>query len=197
MEERSAFDILIDYPIKHGLDFDTHRDYRRFYLSPADPVLNTKFVVFKTDSLFFYAYDSYASKAYMTNTFTGLYSHISFHDDTELKVYKKDFTDTFLRLNKRKTGLKHVDDYLTITSKSKELYFSLSENDVSLFLEMNKIFSPFHLIVQNDYLQNINELKNKKVIGLETQQWLYKEEDIDLFLKLGNELIQNIKNASA
>ena len=197
MEERSAFDILIDYPIKHGLDFDTYREYRRFYLSPADSILNTKFVIFKTDSLFFYAYDSYALNAYMTKTFTGLYRQISFHDDTELKVYKKDFTDTFLRINKRKTGLKHIDDYLTITSRSKELSFSLSENSVSLFLEMNKIFSPFHLIIQNDYLQNIIELKNKKVIGLETQQLLYKEADIDLFLKLGNELIQNIELASA
>lgn len=197
MKERNAFDILIEYPIKHGLDFDTHRDYRRFLLSPADPVLNTKFVVFKSDSLFFYAYDSYAAKAYMTKTFTGLYSYLSNSADTELKVYKKDFTDTFLRINKRKTGLKHIDDQLTITSKSKEFSFSLSENYVSLFLEMNKIFSPFHLIIQNDYLQNIDELKNKKVIGLETQQWLYKEEDIDLFLRLGNELIQKIKNASA
>lgn len=186
----------MDYPIKHGLDFDTHRDNRRFYLSPADPILNTKFVVFKTDSLFFYAYDSYAGKSYMTKTFTGLYSKISIHDDTELKIYKKDFTDRFLRINKRKTGFKHIDDYLTITSKTKKVSFSLSKRSVTLFLEMEKFFNPFYLVLQTDYLLNINELKGEKVIGLETQQWLYKEDDIDLFLRLGGELIENVIKSS-
>lgn len=50
------------------------------------------------------------------------------------------------------------------------------------------------MILQNYYLPNIAELKNNKVIGLETQQWLFKEEDIDTFLKLGEELIHDVKN---
>lgn len=138
MEERSSFDILIDYPVNHGLEFDTHRDYRRFFLNPIDRILNTKFVIFKTGSLFFYAYDSYAVKAYMTKTFTGLYGSITLPDNIELKVYKKDFTDTFLRVNKRKTGFKHIDEYLTVTSRTKDFSFSISKRAVSLFLEMNR-----------------------------------------------------------
>ena len=31
MEERKAFDILLDYPKKHGLDYETHKNYKRFY----------------------------------------------------------------------------------------------------------------------------------------------------------------------
>lgn len=196
MEEPSSFDILINYPVKHGLEFDTHRDYRRFYLNPQDRILNTKFVIFKTGSLFFYAYDSYAVKAYMTKTYTGLYSSITLPADIELKVYKKDFADTFLRANKRKTGFKHIDEYLTVTSRSKDFSFALSKGAVSLFLEMTRLFSPFHMIVQNDYLPNIGELKNNKVIGLETQQWLFKEEDIDQFLKLGEEIIHDVITAN-
>lgn len=195
MDERSAFDILIDYPKKHGLEYDTHTDYRRFYLFPGDPILNTKFVIFKINSVFFYAYDSYAAKAHMTKTYTGIYKPIKLLEDTELKVYKKDWLD-FLRTNKRKTGLKHIDDYLTITSYSKMSFF-LSKEAVSLFLDMNRIFNPFQLIIQNDHLLNISELRGEKVIGLETLQWLYKEEDLDNFIHLGIELIDNITNASA
>lgn len=195
MDERNAVDILIDYPKNHGLHYDTHLDYRRFFLITGDPILNTKFVVFKVGSLFFAAYDSYAAKAYMTNTYTGLYKKIQLPGCTELKVYKKNWLEYFLRLNKRKAGIKHIDDYLTITSDTKEPSFYLSKEAVSLFLEMDKMFSPFHLVIQNDYLPNINELKDKKVIGLETQQWLCKDQDVDNFINLGKQLMDSMVSA--
>lgn len=197
MEERNAVDILIDYPKKNGLQYDTHLDYRRFYLFPGDPILNTKFVVFKTGSVFFHAYDSYATKVNITKTYTGLYRAIELLGDTELIVYKKSWLDYFLRLNKRTTGLKHIDDYLTITSDSKTLPFFLTNQAVTIFMEMNRKFSPFQLIVLNDYQDNISELKGQKVIGLETQQWLYKDQDVDSFINLGSQLIDNISKTGA
>ncbi len=192
MEERNAFDVLVEYPVKRGLEFDTQQDYRRFIFARPDSILNTKFVIFKIGSLFFYAFDSYAAKMSMSDTTTGLYGIANVADEVELKIHRKDFTDLFLRINKKKTGLKYVDDYLTITS-NKEISLSLSKEAVSLFLEMAKRFSPFHLVIENDYIHNISELKDKKVIGLETQQWLYKEEDVDLFLRSGEELLEHIK----
>lgn len=191
MEERSAYDLLKVYPAKHGLEFDTQDDYRRFYLFPTDSMLDTKFVIFKTGSLYFYAFDSYTAKMYMSNTFTGLYG-IANPNAPELKIYRKDFTDTFLRTNKRRTGIKHIDDRLTITSPIKQVSLPLSEKTVSLFLEMAKRFSPLHLLIENDYIQNITELKDKKVIGIETGEWLYKEEDVEEFLRMGGELIGSI-----
>lgn len=189
MEERSAFDILTDYPKKHGLDYDTQDDYRKFFLFPRDPILGIKFVIFKSGPFYFYAFDSFAAKLSMSETFTGLYG-LANQEAPELKIYKKDFTDTFLRTNKRKTGFDHIDNHLTITSDTKNLSFHLSPPAVTLFLQMAERFSPLHLVIENNYISNIAGLKDKKVIGLETGQWLYKEEDIDLFLELGQKLIK-------
>ncbi len=193
VEERNAFDILVDYPLKHGLEFDTHLDYRRFFLFPTDSILNSKFVIFKYGSLYLYAYDSYTARMYMSDTTTGIYGISNVAEDVELKIHKKDFTDLLLRINKKKTGVRYIDDYLTITS-NKDLTLSIPKEAVSLFQEMAKRFSPFHLVIENNYIQNIGELKDKKVIGLETQQWLHKEEDVDLFLRLGEELLEHFKN---
>ena len=117
MKERSSFDILLDYPKQQGLTFETHQDNNRFYLFPGDPILKTKYVVFKKDSLIFYAFDSYAAKASMTKTYSGIYRSINLPNEVEFSIYKKDWLDCFLRLNKIKTGLKYVDNNLTITSK--------------------------------------------------------------------------------
>jgi len=187
-----AFQQLIEYPVKHGLEYDTQESHRRFFLSQNDPMGNTKFVLFRSGALFFYAYDTYSTKVSSTNTFSGLYG-VTNRNYPDLKVYKKDFTDTFLRTSKRKTGFDHIDRQLTITSGSSDLSsFHLSPDAVRLFLDLEKKFRPLHLLVQNDYLPNIGELKGKKVIGLQTEQWLYREEDLEVFIRLGEELIGSI-----
>lgn len=189
MEQQDAFDLLLDYPRKHGLEFDTQDDYRRFYLFPTDSMLDTKFVIFKNGPLYFYAHDSHTAKLYMSSTFTGLYGEAR-PGDPELRVYKKDLANSLLRANKRKTGFRHIDDNLTITSATKDMSFHLPPEAVTLFLEMAGKFSPLQMIIENNYITNIADLKDKKVIGLETQQWLYREEDVEEFLKLGSEVLQ-------
>jgi len=121
MEEKSSFDILLNYPKERGLAFETNRNIERFYLSTNDPILNTKYVLFKTDSILFYAFDSYAAKAFTTKTFTGVYSVLDWNNDFECRVYKKDWLDSFLRKNKKKTGNKNIDRKLTITTKSAQV----------------------------------------------------------------------------
>jgi hypothetical protein len=197
MDERSAFDILLDYPKEKGFVYDTHQSTSRFYLITNDPISRTKYVVFKKDSLFFCAFDSYATKAYMTKTYTGIYKSIKLSEDIEFNIYKKDWLDSILRFNKIKTGLKHIDQYFTITSKSKRVPRELTEQTILLFQKIHEKIHPIQLIVRNDYIQIVDELKGKKVIGLETNQWIYKKEDIDILINLGGELIENIINACA
>ncbi len=191
MEETNAFDALVAYARNHQLEFDTQDDYKRFYFTPNDSISDSKFVLFRSGSLFFYAHDSYTAKMYSSNTFTGIYSAAP-HGMPGLKVYPKDFTDALLRSHKRKTGHSHIDEKLTITSETKDINFFLSPNAVSDFLMLARRFPPLHLVVEYNYHQNIEGLKDKNVNGLETGQWIYKEEDVDVFLKAGAGIIDSI-----
>lgn len=76
MEEKSAFDILVENLTDLGLNPDTHQNYRSFIVPGSDRLLNTKYVAATFESLFFFAYDSYGTRAQTSSTFTGLYSHI-------------------------------------------------------------------------------------------------------------------------
>jgi hypothetical protein len=197
MNERDSFEILLDYPAEHGLVYETHQDNKRFYLFASDPILRTKYVVFKIDSLTFLAYDSFAAKAYMNKTFTGIYQPVMMSENIELKAYKKDWMDYFIRFRKIKTGQKYIDDNLTITSKSKNASKLLTDQTVTLFNKINQSISPLQLLIQNDYLSIVRDFEGKNVIGLETNQWIYKKEELDVFINSGRELIETIVNACA
>ena len=115
MEERCAVEQLLDYPKNKNLHYETHKSNKRFLLMPTDPILNTKYVLFKKDDLIFFAYDSYGAKAHMSQTFTGLYSLSNFEDDFECEITKRFWLDNF-RTRIKKTGIKRIDDNLTIRS---------------------------------------------------------------------------------
>ena len=197
MSKSDTFEILLDYPKEHGINYETHESRERFYLNPNDPFLRMKYVVFKTDGLFFCAYDSYAAKAYTTTTYSGLYGSINLPAGFECKIYKKDILDFFFRMNRKKSGEKTIDDKLTITTRSKSFPKGLlSLKDVMLFLRINSIVTPVELLIQNNYRPIIRELNDRKIIGLETNQWICKKEDLEVFINSGGELIRNILKAS-
>jgi len=198
MKDRDTFEILLDYPKKHNLDYDTNNNHQRFCLLPSDQFLKTKFVIFKRNNLFFLAYDSFASKAYTSKTFTGVYGLIDLPTETELRIFKKDWSDFFLRMNKRKTRNPFLDRNITIVSKSNKLPKGLfSINMVSQFIDLSKKITPIELIIEHDYISLIKELKGKMIVGIETNDWIYKESDIDVFLNYGDKILDSIiKNAS-
>jgi hypothetical protein len=196
MKDRNAFEILQDYPKEKGLAFETHESERHFYLTPNDPILNTKFVIFKKESIVFFAYDSFATKAFMNQTFTGIYSISNLENDFECEINKKDWLDNFRR-NKWKTGNQKVGNNLTLISKSaKRNNNCVTEDIVSLFLKLNNSIKPIKLIIQKDYLPLIQDFKNNNIVGLETNQWIYKSEEIDLLLNLGGEIIKKLNKIS-
>ena len=81
-------------------------------------MLNTKYVVAPIEPLFLCAYDTYGTKAFTTTTYSGIYSVIDLPGEAECSIYKKDMLDLVFRVNKRKTGLKYIDENLTITTSS-------------------------------------------------------------------------------
>lgn len=197
MEERCAVDQLLDYPKNKGLHFESHKSNKRFLLMPTDPILNTKYVLFKKDELIFFAYDSYGAKAHMSQTFTGVYSLSNFDDNFECEITKKYWLDNF-RTRKRKTGVKRIDDKLTIRSHTdSDIKECVTEKVMTLFLELSNRVTPVKLLVKTDYLNLIGDFKSKNIIGLETNRWIYKTEDINALLNIGGEIIEELKKSNS
>ncbi len=91
MDERNAFDILLDYPRDKRLAFDTHESTNRAF-----------------------------------------------------RIYKKDWLDRFLRFKKRKTGMKRIDRYYTITSRSKGCQLRSMKNPYLFFNRFMRKFTLLH-----------------------------------------------------
>ncbi len=194
MEDKSAFDILVENLIELRLTPETHKNQHSFIIPGSDRLLNIKYVVAPVNSMFFLAYDSYGTKVYTSSTFTGLYSTIKLPSEFECKIYMKDWVDFFLLLRKRKIGIKHIDDSITITSKSSIIPSGLlSTDNVDSFLQITNT-KPFQLLIQNDYLQMISGLKNQKIIGLEVKDWIYQKTDLERLIDIGGDLLKDITN---
>ncbi len=196
--EKTTFDILFDKLSDRGLQPEKRISERTFIVPGKDRLSNTKYIIAKIKSLFFCAYDSYGTSAFSSNTFTGIYSIINLPPETECHIYKKDWVDLILRKNKRKLGIKFIDENLTITSSTNWTPSLLLDlNDVNLFREINKSIAPLKITIQHDYLSIIEELKGKTIIGIETDSWISDDNDLDLLINSGGQLIVNMTNACA
>ena len=196
MAEKTAFDILFEKLSERGMNPERQISERNFIVPGVDRMSNTKYIIARNKTFYFCSYDSHGTSAYSSKTFTGIYSKINLPAETECHIYKKDWTDQILRTGKHKTEIKYIDENLTITSATKWTPFLiLSPTDVNLFLEINRSIMPLKIVIQHDYLSLIEKLKDKTIIGIETDTWLYEDSDLDTFIGLGGQLIENITNA--
>jgi hypothetical protein len=197
MSDKSAFDILFDRLSDRGMHPEKHISERNFIVPGKDRFSNTKYIVAKNQSLFFCAYDSYGTSAYSSGTFTGIYTAINLPPETNCHIYKKDWVDLVFRKNKRKSGINFIDENLTITSADNWTpAILLGPRDVMLFLEINKRITPLKILIQHDYLSIIEELKDKTILGIETDLWIYDNKDLDTLINSGGQLIAKMTNAS-
>jgi len=193
MEERKAFDILIDYPKKHNLEYVTHRKHKRNLLVPNDPITNKKFVIFQSDDFFFLASDSFGMRVSSGSTYTGLYGAINLPKNIELKMFKRFWIDRILRSNIRRTGHSFIDKHVTITSNNKTLVNQLiNDRAIKHFNAISNRDFPFNLVIAFDYVPLISPLKNKMIIGIETKDWLYQDNDLEALLTHGKQLLSSI-----
>ena len=192
MQEKSAFDILIENLIDLGLDPESNRTDKTFFMSTSDRALSVKYVGCQlSDSIYFFAVDYYGTRVGSSSTFTGIYSTVDLPQKAEYKVMKRDWFD-FLYTKRRKTGIGYVDKRVTIISSGYIPKRELSRENIELFLSIYKRV-PYYLIVENNYLPRLTVLKNKKVIGLEIGSWIYQKEDLKDLISRGKDLIENIK----
>ena len=195
MTNQTAFDLLLEKLTARGFQPETQISERRFIVPARDKLLNTKYIIAQNEKFFFCAYDSYGTSSYTSRTFTGLYAVIDLPAETSCHIYKKYQTDIF-RKQKRKSGIKYIDEQLTITSATSWMPSRLLNlKDVNLFIELNSRISPLKLSFQFDGLPIINALKDKTIISIETDFWLYQDYELDSLLNLGGQLIENLSNA--
>jgi len=198
MADKTAFDILFDNLSARGLQPEKHISERNFIVPGSDRMSNTKYIIARNKTLYFCAYDSHGTSAYSSRTFTGIYSSINLPPETDCHIYKKDWVDLILRKQKRKSGIKFIDENLTITSATDWTPSDLlTRADVKLYLKINERIEPLKITIQHDYLSKIEELKDKTIIGIETDLWLYEENDLDFLINFGGKLIENMTNACA
>ena len=67
---------------------------------------------------------------------------------------------------------------------------------MSHFLELSNTVTPIKLLVKTDYLSLIGDFKSKNIIGLETNQWIYKTKEIDALLNIGGKIIEELKSTT-
>ena len=60
-------------------------------------------------------------------------------------------------------------------------------------MELTDKITPVKLLIKTDYLRLIGDFKSKNIIGLETNKWIYKTEDIEALLDIGGEIIEELK----
>ncbi|MFA8451911.1 MAG: hypothetical protein ACEPOW_14545 [Bacteroidales bacterium] len=188
---------ILEYPIKNGLEYETYEDSNRFLMTPTDPYLKTRYYTFKQNSIVFIAYESFA-KEYVSKMFTGIYKPLSFAENKDLSIYKKDWIDIIFRTKKIKAGIREIDKYLTFTSENKEFKnLRLSKEFINSFIQLNDYIGSVKIVVKNEYLENFRDFKGKTTIGIETNKWIYKYEDISKLFELGEKLLSEIENVCA
>ncbi|MCL2511855.1 MAG: hypothetical protein FWF09_07380 [Bacteroidales bacterium] len=190
MEEKTGLEILIENLMELGLNPDTHVVSRKNILSGRDRFLSTTSVIVQlSDSMFFLA------RAGVSHTFTGIYSSIKLPIKAEYKVYNRNWFDFIFFPKKQKVGVKYIDENLTIVSPRWIPSKELNLENANLFLEINKAGKPYKLVVENNYFSLIEPLKDKKIIGIETNNWLCEKEDLKNLLDIGSKLIRKMVDA--
>jgi hypothetical protein len=198
MGEISALDILVENLKKRDINPEIQRIEKNLILPGSSRIWYKKTVLAKLDAIFYYAVDSFGAIAYSSNTYTGIYTEIFNDKDIDCTLYRKDWIHKLLVRNRIRTGVRYIDDCLTITSQTKYNPSSLlTQSDVNLFLEINEAINPLKLIIEKGYPPSIVSDPKKLMVGIETDSWIYKDEEIELFLNQGVRLIKNIKVASA
>lgn len=189
MARKSAFDILQESLRELGYDPKTHVSGRNFIVPGS--YVRTKFVFAEVGDMYFFASDSHGG-AY-TSTYTGLYASIDLPAEADFSVFRKEWFDKLLVSGKKKTGVTYVDKALTIKSSGWNPAGLFNPDKVDRFLELGREIKPLKLVVRDEYVP-LAALQGKKVIGIETNRWLFYEKDVRTFLEGAKDLIDSFRS---
>ncbi len=190
MEEKNGLDLLIENLVELGMVPNvTVENKGTLFPSNNRFASCTTVIVSISDSIYLVA------RANISTSFTGIYSSVLLPQEAEYKVYLKNWFDFLIYSNRQKVGIKYIDEHLTIVAPKYIPYKEINLENAQQFVEINKFGKPYTLVMENNYLSFIvDQLKDQKVVGIETNDWLYKKEDLEILLNMGVRLIRNISS---
>lgn len=194
MQEEDAYQLVIDFAKNNHLKHSTKDDSQHHVLLPGDAYTKTKYVIIEKSGLYFISYYSHSSRS-KGKSFSGIYGEVKLNPSADFRVYQKDWIDRFMLIGKRKFNQSAVNKKLTLTSRSNKLpkdFFTLQT--ANKFLSINKKLAPLQILAEFDYMPIVNQLKGKMLIGLESNRWLYKTEELNLMFGEGHEFLQSLIN---
>jgi len=196
MKEKSTNEILSEFAKQKDLKFYTNSSIKKFHLSNNERFASSKFVVFdlqdQDKNTFFVFFDDYASKAFTSNTFCGIFK-LTKKCKSEMNILKRDWFD-LLSFNKRiKTGSSFIDKNVTVFSEEKDLDSSiLNTGLIKKYLEMSKRIMPLEIATIKNSASVVPELNGKDLLSLTTNSWIYDPKELEFFIEQGRDLIRRI-----
>jgi hypothetical protein len=146
--------------------------------------------------LYLFAFDAFKSSAYPSPTFMGIYAAVDLPADAEYRVLKRDWVHFILK-NRQRVGSVDINKKITLLSSTWIPDRELGEHTVDQFLKLHDSTRKLYtLLVRNDYLPQIEEFKGKKILGIETDNWLYEKGALAHFIELGSKLVLDVKQHS-
>lgn len=196
MKEKSYFESIEDYAREKGIPHHSNKSADNHLLHPAERYTSKKFIIFELDKKeknFFIFFDSYAPKAYTSNTFCGLFKKI-LKCDNEIKIIRRDWFDALSFKRRLKTGDYFLDRNVTIYSQNSKINGSIINNKVVReFIDLNKVIQPLELVTQREAISIVPELNGQSLVALKTNSWIADHTELTLFIKKGLNLFSNIR----
>lgn len=149
----------------------------RNFLIPSDRILNSKVCCLQDSEFVYFASDSYAAKAYVSSTFSGVYTALPILADNFEATISRHFWYDFLSGEKRvTTGESYLDTNLRINTNNIEIILRvLNVRVVDIYLDLWEKFSPVKIVMGSNYLPEVDVLKDKLVVGVELKDWVIPE----------------------
>jgi len=198
MNEKSSFDILLENLTALGYQPESNllQQVSVFAVTGNRYGSNKHVYCVLSKGLYLFAYDCFKSSAYNSSTFTGIYTTVDLPPQAEYRVIKKDWVHFILK-NKQRVGSADINKKITLLSSTWIPHRELGEQTVDLFLKLHDSTRRLHtLLVKNDYLPQIEEFKGKKILGIETDCWLYEKGALAQFIEQGSKLVLDVKQNS-
>jgi len=197
--EKSSIEILTAFAKKNNLQYWKNTNYQHNLLVPGDPFISTKFFVMECISgqhtYYYCAYDSFSSKAYSGRCYSGIYRDFSHKETPDLKVRPKFWIDKLSFKRKIKMGSNELDKKLLIQSSDADFANKIVSQKLGLaFIKLYKLISPIDLIIDTNYLSYNTQLKGKSIIGIETNEWITENDQLNLLFDKGIDLLDLVKN---
>jgi hypothetical protein len=190
----SAIDLTRDYFSAKGINVLINRSEHLIEEPGYERRVAASYLIARLGPFYFICYDSLGSRPHSSGTSSGVYCSVKEQTGIDCRVFKKDRFDSILLRHITKTGSPHIDKQLSISSRNGILPDQiLNPENVEAFLAFNEVLTPIILVLAHNHIDFVDDLKDRTILGLETNGWLFSPEDIDIFLLNAIPLMQRLQ----